>query len=352
MRGGFQDWHGFEYNDAPFRTFVYHDDDLEPTRHAGYQTDVLTDLALEYMAQHDPSDPLFLTLSVEPPHFPCHAPESFRRFDPDSLETRPNFARLDPFFAEFEPELDEQTLRQILANYYAMVENLDWNIDRLTGRLAKLPGFENTLLVYISDHGDYVGCHGLGTTKINHHEESVRIPAIFHWPGEIPSRGQISGLFSLVDLLPTTLGLVNIPLPNWCQGTDFSPLLRGEPFTGPQEVLLEMVNAPRFKPRFQDWRGLVTERWKYAFYEDGRECLFDLETDPYELQDLASSTPEVRIQLRTRLLEMLDETREPFFDVIIEHGVVPPASNYIKDFEGWKNVVRRLGGLEPPDVDP
>jgi len=59
---------------------------------------------------------------------------------------------------------------------------------------------------------------------------------IFHWPGVIPSRGAVNGLFSLVDLMATTLGLAGCAVPVWSQGCDFSPLLRGETFTPPEDV--------------------------------------------------------------------------------------------------------------------
>ena len=90
-----------------------------------------------------------------------------------------------------------------------------------------------------------MGSHGLIETKVEHHEESVRIWVIFHWPNHIPAQGLIPGLFSLIDLLPTMLGLVGAEIPVHSQGTDFSPALRGEAFEGPEVVLLEMVNNPR-----------------------------------------------------------------------------------------------------------
>ena len=101
---------------------------------------------------------------------------------------------------------------------YAMIENLDANIGRLLERVRAAPGFEDTLTVYFSDHGDYMGSHGVFNTKEHPHEESVRIPAIFHWPGHIHE-----GMFSLVDLLATTLELVGSAVPVWSQGRDFSP---------------------------------------------------------------------------------------------------------------------------------
>ena len=345
-RAGFQDWAAFELINEPFDTFIYRNTDPEPTRLDGYQTDVLTDLAIEYIENYDREEPFFLVLSVEPPHFPLGVPDRFKRVSPDELETRPNFGVTNEFFPTV-PKVPETDLRDILANYYACIENLDWNIGRLMDSVAAIPDCrENTLTVYISDHGDYVGSHGLDTTKIQHHEESVRIPAIFHWPDSIPAQGNRNELFSLVDLFATTLEMAGLEVPRHNQGRSFAPALRGESFSGPDAVLLEMVNNPRWNLRFLDWRGFVTYRYKYAFCETGREQLFDLENDPYELDDLSIRNPELLHKMRTTLLALLSESREPYFDVLIEHGV--PAEGPVVDVapkSGHRDGVLWKGGM-------
>jgi choline-sulfatase len=217
--------------------------------------------------------------------------------------------------------------------------------------VARLPRFaDNTLVVYFSDHGDYVGSHGLDTTKVQHHEESVRIPAVFHCPSLIDGQGQRNELFSLVDLFATTLDLIGADVPPYSQGTSFAPALRGEPFGGPDAVLLEMVNNPRWNLRFLDWRGVVTSRWKYAYCETRREELFDLENDPYELRNLAQDLPERCEEMRRLLLRLLDETREPYFHVIIEHGVAPegPVTDVGNKADHLNGVLRK-GGVSPRD---
>lgn len=310
-RGGFQDWYAFELNDAPFNFTYYEQQAVDPVQKEGYQTDLLTDMALAYLSAYDDEAPLFLVLSVEPPHFPLVAPNAFSRFDPAALQTRPNFA-------------DSPEMRESLAAYYAMVENLDWNIGRLLETLPQLPRFRhNTLLVYFADHGDYMGSHGVIGRKEHPHEEAVRIPAIFHWPEQIPAQGQRDELYSLVDMLPTTLGLLGLRIPPHVQGKDFSPACRDEPFQGPEHLLLEMSNNPRWSLDFIDWRAIVSRRWKYVYFETGHEMLFDLQNDPYEMENLAGRSPDVRARMRQELLQLLRATREPYFDVLIEHGVTP-----------------------------
>ncbi len=335
-RAGFQDWYGFEINNAPFKGFYYHENELEPRRMTGYQTDFLTDLAVDYVGSYEKEEPLFLVLSVEPPHFPLEAPEENMRFDPAALETRPAFE-------------DTPRMREQLATYYAMVENLDQNIGQLMETLEGHPRFkDNTVTIYFSDHGDYMGNHGQINRKENPHEESVRIPAIFHGTGRIPAQGKRAELFSLVDLLPTTLGFLGLEIPPHVQGQDFSPAIRDEEFDGPDAVLLEMVGNPRWNLDFLDWRGVVTEKWKYAFYETGHEWLFDLENDPNELVNLIEREPAKALEMKQLLLDLMKETREPYFDVLVEHGakVQSPVRNVSPGVKGgispvWDGIVER-----------
>jgi arylsulfatase A-like enzyme len=310
-RAGFEDWFGFENLNQHFNSSIYENDSLEPTALEGYETDALTDRVIDYLEHYDREEPLFLVLSVTPPHFPLIVPEQWERFAPDALQVRGNFE-------------DTPEMREHLATYYAMIENLDWNVGRLMSVLQEQPAFADTLTVYFSDHGDFMGSHGLYNTKEHPQEESVRIPAIFHHPGGIPARGLSDGLFSLVDLLATTIGYIGGEAPPWSQGTDFSPLLRGATdFVPPEDVLLEMVGSPRWCLGMPDWRGLVNDRWKYAFYENRVEFLYDLAADPYEEENLAATDPERCAALRDRLLSLLAITREPYWDVLIEHGVAP-----------------------------
>jgi arylsulfatase A-like enzyme len=309
FRGGFEDWFGCETGvtgRGHYDAMYYHNDEIQPRTAGGYATDAFTDLLLEYLRNYDRAEPLFAVLSVVPPHFPLQAPDQFNRHDPAALRLPPN--------CEDRPEL-----RQWMATYYGMIENLDWNIGRVLDALDRLPKFRDTLVVYISDHGEFMGSHGRAQRKEHPHEESIRIPAIFRRPAQVAARGLTDGLFSLVDLLATTLGLVGLPIPPHSQGLDFSPLLRGERFDGPADVLIEMVGSPRWNMDFLDWRGIVTANWKYACYETGHELLFDLGSDPYELRNLAEREPARKAAMRQLLLERLAQTREPYFDVLMNH---------------------------------
>jgi arylsulfatase A-like enzyme len=130
----------------------------------------------------------------------------------------------------------------------------------------------------------------------------------------------IPGKFSLVDMQATVLGLAGVDKPPYDQGTDFSPALRGKETVDPDAVLLEMEGNPSWHLGMRDWRGLIYENWKYSIFEGGEEILYDLESDPYEMNNVIADEPDRRDRMRARLLQELSATREPYFDVIIEHG--------------------------------
>lgn len=248
-RAGFEDWFGFEVNNKPFDGFYYHQNEINPLPLKGCQTDALTDLAINYLESYDGDQPLLLVLSVEPPHFPLDAPQRNRRLDPDAMTLRPNF-------------IDHPDAKRNLATYYAMVENLDENLGRLMTGLNRLERFrDNTLVSYISDHGDLMGSHGFLCRKEHPQEESVRIPYLFHWPRHLPAQGTRDELISLVDFVPTVLGLVGVDVPVHVQGRDLSAAVRGEIHQPQEAVLLEMQGNPRWHLDVPDWRGLAPGSW-------------------------------------------------------------------------------------------
>lgn len=335
-RAGFQDWFAFENLNHHFSVAAYRDNAVNPERLEGFETDVMTDRTLAYLDAYARDQPLFLTLSVTPPHFalppcpPMAVPEKWRRLDPATLDVPSNFmtwkGRPVPHACNGGGgKTDESAVRQHLANYYAQIENLDANLGRLRAALAANPRFTggNTLFVYLSDHGEFMGSHGYFFEKKLPHEESVRIPALFSRPGHIAAGAPLPGLFGLVDFAPTALGLAGLTPPAWMQGADWSALLTGRTAQPPVDhQLLEMVGNPGWCLDHHDWRGFVTDRWKYAFFETGLEILFDLQADPCELHNLAGAEPAKCLELREQLLSILAATREPSFDVLMRNPAV------------------------------
>ena len=313
-RGHFDKWIGYENNAPQFDCWVHggEGEDAFHYRLPGYETDALTDLFIEHLQERaGEEEPFFAALSVIPPHDPYHAPpEWMERHIPARVQLRPNVPAI--------PRIVERARRD-LAGYHAMIENLDWNVGRIRAALEELGLYENTHLLFFSDHGDMHGSHGQ-FRKTSPWEESIRIPFII---GGGPHRYHHNSGFheaplNHVDIAPTSLGLCGIDAPAWMQGTDYSGYrLRDREMGGePDSAYLQTV-APTMHGHSVDrpWRGIVTrDRWKYVALEGQPWLLFNLNEDPYEQANHAHNSlyHAERRRLQARLAEWIDFTGDSF----------------------------------------
>ena len=294
-RGDFDDWIGYENNNSQWDCWV-HGSAGEAAFHErlpGYETDSLTDLLLRYLRERGndrragTSQPFFAVLSVQPPHDPYVAPsEWMTRHSPAGVVLRPNVPPI--------PRVVEQARRE-LAGYYAMIENLDWNLGRVRDTLAEAGLAHDTHIIFFSDHGDLHGSHGQ-FRKTAPWEEAIRVPFIIggHVPQYVNYSGRSRAPINHVDVAPTTLGLCGIDPPAWMAGTDYSSYrVPGRPPVNPPDsAYLQIVIPTRhFDSVDRPWRGTVTrDGWKYVALEGQPWLLFNLEEDPYEQNNLAHNT--------------------------------------------------------------
>ena len=312
-QGRWQKWYGFELRNEPFDTCYFEDDEPTPHRIDGYQTDGLFDLGMNYLRDgRDAARPFCMVISVEPPHDPFAAPEELQ----DAWEQRD--ITLPPNF-EAEDDNHRNQLIRDRQRYNAMVENLDANVGRLRSFLAEHDLADDTVLVFLSDHGELAGAHGL-RAKQWPYEESVGIPLIVYDPRHSDRAGtRLSAPTCSEDLFPTFLGLAGLTPQNDLPGANLAPLIHGESDQLDREgVLLEFVAELRERPPFYNavWRGFRSERFKYTVKGDkfGAEPwqFFDLENDPYEMRNLiedpawADEIGRHHELLRARLEETLD----------------------------------------------
>jgi arylsulfatase A-like enzyme len=340
VRDEFDYWRGFELRNHPFDTAYFVDDDPEPQSLDGYQTDGLFELAREFLTQDRDSDrPFFLILSVEPPHPPFAAPDEYeRRWAGRELTLRPNVPYDDPDMvpptheswgsreaatASFEdrPVYFRDTVLDEMRGYYAMVENLDDNVGELVETLEQNDMRASTALLFLADHGELLGSHGL-MAKQYPYEESVGIPAICSYPeGGIDGGRTVSEPVGLEDWFPTLLSIAGIKSPSEMPGADIRPLLADDESTLDRDgVLLEFVREDRSGRPFdkETWRGLHTGRYKYTvkggMYGAEPWQLFDLEEDPYEQHNLLEEASDQQLaeRLHGTLRTMLDDTDDTF----------------------------------------
>lgn len=313
-RGGFKSWIGFENNNSQYDTIVHggRDGETKQWKLDGYETDVLTDMVIDYVNERKDGKPFFTVLSVQPPHDPYVAPPEYtRNHTPENIILRENVPNIKSL---------RQQVKCDLAGYYAQIENLDYNIGRLRKALAESGLSENTHIIFFSDHGDMHGSHGQ-FRKTTPYEESIKIPFIIG--GEVPAYSgrlcwQCDAPLNHVDIAPTTLGLCDIDIPDWMAGTDYSHYrLKGRPeMEEPDSAYLQCV-IPTGHGNSIDkpYRGIITkDGYKYVCFENTVWKLYNLNEDPYEQMNLAHNSmySKLRKRLNDRLKRWIDETGDNF----------------------------------------
>jgi arylsulfatase A-like enzyme len=316
-RLGFQYWRGFECSHDYNHSF-YYADTPERLLWDGYDAVAQTDCAIGYLRERQADQPFALFLSWGPPHAPYHtAPERFRaKYRPEDVVLRPNV-----------PADCAAQAREELAGYYAHIEALDACFGRLLDELDALGLRDDTIVVFTSDHGDMIHCHG-ETKKQKPWEESVRVPFLVRGPG-IGAGVEVQPVLDSVDIMPTLLGLCGVRIPGTVQGTDASPLLRGQDMPELDGALLAChfpFHQWHASKGGREYRGVRTVRYTYCRDLTGPWLLYDNEADPYQLTNLVDQPQVASVQaeldaLLDRKLARVGDEFLPGIEYVKRRGV-------------------------------
>ena len=257
---------------------------------AKHSSELFTDSAIDFLSSYKDKRPFFMYISYTAPHQPWDAPQKYMKmYDAENIPLPESFALQHPFSLG-EIILDEKSIpqprtekkmRQHMKNYYAMITHLDAQIGRVLKVLAERGDFENTIIIFSSDNGLAMGRHGL-VGKQSLYEHSVKVPLVISGPG-IPSGQKRDGLCYLLDIYPTLCGLTGVPVPGSLEGKSFVPVIRD-----PKQKIRDIL----FFAYKHTQRGVRDRRYKLIEYVvKGKRTtqLFDLQTDPWELNNLADS---------------------------------------------------------------
>ncbi|MEM7120410.1 MAG: sulfatase-like hydrolase/transferase [Pseudomonadota bacterium] len=290
------------------------------------ETAFMTDRAMAFIEDVG-DDPWCLHLSYIKPHWPYIAPDPWHAmYDANDVSpaNRDDAERVEPnpVYAAFmnHPESQcfarEDVRRTVIPTYMGLITEIDHHVGRLVDFLRTKGLAEDTIVVVTSDHGDYLGDHWLGEKDL-FHEESVRIPLIVADPRSTAdaTRGTIDDtLVEAIDLAASFLDIAGgEPAPHRLEGRSLMPLLGGErsgdwrdavfcdSCFAMREARLDLGLEP------QDARGYMvrTRDWKYVLFEKNPPMLFDLTTDPHELNDLGRDPghDRVRADMHERLFD-------------------------------------------------
>lgn len=278
----------------------------------------------------DAHDPFFIYLSINEPHNPYQVSEPYySMFPPDKLpplKAGPatlnakgeKFIQFKELMLMADKNLD-QDLPRLRSIYFGMMRLIDDQIKRLVDHLKQKGIYENTLLIFVADHGDYVGEYGLMKKGAGVPECLTRIPMIWHGPGIQPRSAPHPAHVSNVDIMSTLCDMLGVRIPDGVQGRSLWPMLGGQSY--PTEEFASMLvmqgmggldytsikaldpykegtlsrKSPRYFDELNSWtqsgilRMLRKSDWKLIYDMQGRAEMYDLKNDPAELKNLYGS---------------------------------------------------------------
>lgn len=296
---------GIDCNSWVARPWIY-EEKYHPTNWAASE-------CLDFLRRRDRSMPFFLMASFVRPHPPLDAPQCyFDLYDRKELtppwqgdwnfEDRAQQARYS-CNAQTAP-LDSEALRRMRVGYYACITHLDHQIGRLLTALGEEGLMDNTVILFVSDHGEMLGDHLL-FRKAKPFQGSVRVPLFLSGPERLVGRGVRGELAELRDVMPTLLELAGAPVPDTVDGHSLlhpraRSHLHGEHALGEDSM-----------------HFIVTPADKFVWYSQmGRELYFDLERDPHETHNAVADPGCVSraAQMRRLLVQELAGREEGYSD--------------------------------------
>lgn len=299
----------------------------------GYVTDILTDRALEWLAEkRDGAKPFFLYLSFKAVHYPFRpAPRHQGRYHgrqidyPETManternyQTQPHWVRerrysihgidhmeTGAFDKDPVPDFDD-----LYWNYCETVHGLDENIGRVLRYLDANGLSDDTLVIYLGDNGFALGEHGF-YDKRDAFEESIRVPMLAYAPGFIRPGTRVEQMVQNIDIAPTILDLCGVEPDESADmdGRSFLPLLKGEDIPWRDHILYEYHWEWNF-PATPTTLAIRTDRYKYIYYHGvwDHDGFYDLKTDPIERHNLINvpGYQEKIEQLKAQLFRELE----------------------------------------------
>ena len=286
----------------------------------------LGDKAVEYIEENK-ERPFIMYVSTFEPHSPYLGP-LMDNYDPAELPVGPAFLK-EPdgaslvnrvrsnYFLQYLRQGGDQTKdsymrdyaateedvsteigwRRLRAHYFANITLVDRMVGKITDALDRSGIADETVVIFTSEHGDMLGDHGM-LEKRSLYEESSRVPLLIQVPWISDKENLIRGSVGQIDLLPTILDLLGEPIQQTLQGKSLGPVLRGEKQLNLNDVFIEWngtsdtlddrdLGSPAINRMLTlPWRSIVSERWKLNLCV-GDQCeLFNLNSDPYEMNNL------------------------------------------------------------------
>ena len=314
---GWDEWHAAN-NDGYFNVNYKLNENGEVVTYGGAPEDYLTDVIADKAADHirrfsAEGRPFFLYVATFAPHSPYNpAPRHKGMFKDAELPRPPSFNEEDvsdkPSFISELPRLSEDDIAEITTHHRLRLECLqavDELVETLVDTLEDTGELKHTYLVYASDNGFHLGEHRMKEGKDTAYEEDIRVPLAIRGPG-IPKGTKVSGMALNSDLAPTIAAWAGIRTPAFVDGRSLRPLLDDPSAPWRNSFLIQRLGLEadeRLEPA--NALAIRTERYTYIAYNNGEREMYDLETDPDQLQSVEPTADKALIDaLAARLTEL------------------------------------------------
>lgn len=264
--------------------------------------------ALDELSQQDA--PWCLFVGTIGPHDPFNVPEKYvNMYDPaniplppsyaDTLEDKPRIVQRQR--RQLWDQLSKDEVRESIAHYWAYCTLQDDLLGEVLDALDATGQSDDTLVIFMSDHGDYVGAHGLYLKGVPAFREAYHVPCIMRWPNGIRNPGRtVDAFVTLADFAPTFLELGATSAPADLSGASLVPFLRDEQPEAWPDAYFTHLNGVEL---YYTQRGVVTREFKYVFNGFDFDELYDLRSDPHELINVADQPEyqEIKHELVRRM---------------------------------------------------
>ena len=311
-------------NGVAFYSIISYDTDLAEEY---YPTTYVTERTVAFLERYAKGNygdkPFFIHCSYPDPHHPVCPPGKYRdMYNPEDIVLPGNFNDLETLYnhkflgsyMKNPPsrnsslrESTEEEVRKFTAYTYGCIAMIDHGVGQILSSLEKLGLADNTMVIYTSDHGDFMGDHRILLKGPSPYDSVVRIPLLWKVPGMTVS-GVSKSLVSTIDIPKTILNLLNIEKdsqPPDMQGVDLTPAIKN-PSNKVRDCCLIEEDEERENDNKVRLRTLVTDDFKLTIYKgiDNYGDLFDRRNDPYELKNLwyDEAYKEVRFKLVNKLI--------------------------------------------------
>jgi arylsulfatase A-like enzyme len=329
-RQGYQYWDAINCDHNYIHEAYYKDNDSTERYWKGIAAISQTKDAQRYIQDHAHKDrPFYLLLSWAMPHAPYHmASKKYKQmYNPQNMWLPPNVPKkANPKSFRYSKHYRKK-VRTDMAGYFANISLLDNMVGDIVKTLKKEGIWNNTIILFTSDHGDLLGSHG-AYGKQQPYDESIRVPMLFYYSGNRGiKKGTYPAMISSSDIMPTLLGLAGVKIPGSVEGKDFSSYLHGG--TTPKDTLA-LISCPqpfgnwRRSRGGREFRGVRTPHFTYVRDLKGPWMLFDDKKDPYQMHNLVDD-PKYK-KIKSKLNKLLNRKLKSIGDHF------RPGSYYVKKF--------------------